>query len=405
MSSRSDETDGVPDALPLSGVRVLELSSFLAAPMATMFLADFGADVIKVERPGGGDEMRQWGSRKDGIGLYYKVLNRNKRSITADLRVPLGVEIVRRLAAKVDVVVENFRPGTLERWGLGFDALSAENRGLIMVRISGFGQSGPYSTRPGFGTLAEAFSGCAHITGEPGGTPLLPGFGLADATTGLCAAFLTMAALRARDHDGRGQVVDLAIYEPLFTLLGPHVVNYDQLGLIQQRQGSRLLFTAPRNTYRTRDEEWVAIAGSAQTTFERICVALAIPQLARDPRFTDNPSRLRNVDALDRELQAAIERFDLAELLERFARHAAPVSPVYNVAQIFEDPHYAARENIVSVLDEDLGPIRMQNVVGKLSQTPGRIRWAGPRPGQHDHDVLVEELGFDEADLADAEPR
>jgi crotonobetainyl-CoA:carnitine CoA-transferase CaiB-like acyl-CoA transferase len=391
-------------ALPLSGVRVIDISNFLAGPMVSMFLGDYGAEVVKVEHPARGDEMRFWGENKDGVGLYYKVVNRNKKSVTADLRTPLGVEIVKRLARTADVVVENYRPGTLERWGLGYDVLSAINPRIVLTRITGFGQTGPYSHKPGFGTLAEGFAGYAYVTGYPDRPPLLPGFGLADSTTGLAGAFLTMVAVFERERrGGKGQVVDLAIYEPLFTLLGPQVVNYDQLGIVQERSGSRLPFTAPRNTFRTRDGKWVAIAGSAQSIFERICRALDRPDLITDPRFADNRKRMEHVTALESMLQEAIERFDLDELLARFDAHEAAVAPVNNVAQTFADPHYQARGNIAAVPDAELGgPVRMQNVVGNFSRTPGAIRHAGPRLGADNREVLIEELGFSEAELKDA---
>jgi crotonobetainyl-CoA:carnitine CoA-transferase CaiB-like acyl-CoA transferase len=394
----------VSGPMALSGVRVADISNFLAAPMASMFLGDYGAEVVKVEHPSRGDEMRFWGENKNGVGLYYKVVNRNKKSVTADLRTPIGVEIVKRLVRTADVVIENYRPGTLEKWGLGYDVLSEVNPRIVMLRITGFGQTGPYSHKPGFGTLAEAFAGAAHITGFPDRPPLLPAFGLGDSTAGLAGAFLTMVALFERErHGGRGQVVEFAIYEPLLTLLGPQVVNYDQLGLVQERSGSRLPFTAPRNTYRTRDGKWVAIAGSAQSIFERICRALERPELIADPRFRDNRIRMENAAELDAELQSAIERFDLDALIRRFEQHEAAVAPVNNVAQIFADPHYAARQNITAVPDEELGgPLRMQNVVGNFSRTPGAIRRAGPRLGEHNREVLVEELGFSEAELKDA---
>ena len=378
----------------LDGVKVLDLSNFLAAPLSTMFLADFGADVIKVERPGRGDELRFWGENKDGVGLYYKVVNRNKKSVSLDLHTPLGVEVVKKLVADVDIVVENYRPGTLEKWGLGYDVLSAINSRLIMLRVTGYGQTGPYSHRPGFGTLAEAYSGYVNISGEPDGAPLLPGFGLADATTGLMAAFLATTALHEQRRTGKGQVIDLAIYETLLTLIGPHVVNHDQMGLVQQRQGSRLPFVAPRNIYRTRDGEHVSIAGSSQSIFVRICAALEVPALVEDPRFLDNRMRLKNAVALDDELMAAVARFDLADLLDRFERHQAAISAVYDVQQIFQDPHVAARENIVAVPDPELGTLRMQNVVGRLSRTPGGVRKAGPRVGEHNREILVERLGY-----------
>ena len=383
----------------LDGVRVLDLSNFLAAPMAGMFLADFGAEVLKVERPGGGDEMRQWGNNKDGVGLYYKVVNRNKKSVTLDLRTPFGRDAALRLASESDVVLENYRPGTLEKWGLGYEALSANNPGLVLVLVSGFGQTGPNSHRPGFGTLAEAYAGFAHINGEAGGPPLLPGFGLADSTTGLMAAFLAMVALKGREaNGGRGQVVDLAIYESLFTLLGPQVVDFDQLGKVQMRNGSRLPFTAPRNTYRTSDGRWVSMAGSAQSIFVRVLAALEVPGLAADPRFADNRARLVNAEALDVELQKAFARFDLTEIMRRFDEAQAAVAPVNDVAAIFADPHFQARENITSVVDPELGgPVRMQNVAGKLSDTPGAVRWAATRVGEHNREILVDRLGIDPA--------
>lgn len=392
------------DRQPLDGIRVIEFSNFLSAPMLGMYLADFGAEVIKIERPGAGDEMRFWGENKDGVGLYFKVINRNKKSVTLDLRTPVGVDIAKRLAATADVVIENFRPGTLERWGLDYETLSAENPGLVLVRISGFGQTGPMRGQGGFGTLAEGFSGYANITGEPDGPPLLPGFGLADSTTGINGAFLTMVALHARAmNGGRGQVVDLAIYEPLFTLIGPHVVNYDQKGLVQERAGSRLPFTAPRNTFRTKDDEWIIIAGSAQSTFKRICTALGCPELLEDPRFADNRMRLKNVEALDAALQEAISNWTLEELLERCAAHDATVGTVYDVEKAFNDPQYQARKNIIEVPDSELGSVRMQNVVGVLSDTPGRIDSAGPRVGAHNRAVLIDELGIAEDVLTDNE--
>lgn len=391
----------IAEKLPLAGVKVIEISNHLAAPTAAMYLADFGADVIKIERPGDGDELRRWGNHKNGVGLYFKVVNRGKKSITADLRTPTGVAILKRLVADADIVLENYRTGTLKKWGIDYDVLSAANPKLIMLKITGFGQTGPHRQRAGFGTLAEAFTGYAHITGQAEGPPLLPAFGLGDASTGLMGAFLMMVALHERNaRGGNGQVIDLALYETLFTLLGPQVVNYDQIGIVQQREGSRLPFTAPRNTYRTRDGKWVAIAGSTQAVFERICEALEVSHLAIDPRFCENRIRLENATALDVHLQAAVDRYDLADLLSRFESSDAAVAPVYDVAQTFEDPQFKARENIVSVHDEELGgAVRMQNVVGKLSRTPGQIRSAGPRLGEHNREVLIDRLGFSEAEL------
>jgi crotonobetainyl-CoA:carnitine CoA-transferase CaiB-like acyl-CoA transferase len=389
-----------PGKAPLAGVSVIDISNFLAAPMCSMFLADFGAEVIKVEVPRSGDEIRYWGNNKDGVGLYYKVVNRGKKTVTADLRTPFGVEVVKRLVKNADILVENYRTGTLEKWGIGPDVLMAINPGLIIIRVTGFGQTGPHRERPGFGTLAEAYAGYAHISGHVDGPPLLPGFGLADSTSGLMAAYLASVALHEKRRSGQGQVVDLAIYETLLTLLGPQVVNYDQLGLIQERNGSRLPFTAPRNTYRAKDGKWVSIAGSAQSIFERICKALELPDLAKDPRFSDNRARLTNAVELDVELQKAIGRFNQDELIQRFIDHQAAIAPVNNIEEIMNDPHIRARENIVAVEDDELGgPLRMQNVVGKFSRTPGAIRHPGPRLGEHNYEVLVEMLGFDEAEV------
>ena len=396
-------TDGPaasPRLTPFDGVKVIDISNFLAAPMSAMFLADFGADVVKVERPGHGDEVRYWGRNKNGVGLYFKILGRGKKSVTADMRTPFGVEVVKRLIADADILVENYRTGTLEKWGIGPDVLHAINPGLIILRITGFGQTGPYAERPGFGTLAEAFAGFVHINGEADGPPLLPGFGLADSTTGLMAAFLASAALHEKRRSGKGQVIDLAIYETLLTLLGPQVIDYDQLGQIQQRQGSRLPFTAPRNTYRTKDQKWVSIAGSAQSTFERICQALGIPEVVKLAPFIDNRKRLENAKALDEVLQGAIETFDLDELTRRFLAVDAPIAPVNDIAQICVDPQIIARENITTLQDAELGlPIKMQNIVGKLSQTPGRITAPGPRLGEHNRDILIDRLGFTEAEV------
>lgn len=396
---KADDTF-VKTSRALDGVRVLDISNFLAAPMCAMFLADHGADVLKVERPGVGDEIRRWGESKDGIGLYYKVINRGKRSITLDLKTEIGVEAVKCLVKDVDIIVENYRTGTLEKWGLGYDVLKEINPGLIMVRVTGFGQTGPYRFRPGFGTLAEAYAGYAYISGMPDQPPLLPGFALGDASTGMMAAFLAMVALNEKRRTGQGQVVDLAIYETLLTLLGPHIVNYDQLGQIQERNGSRLPFTAPRNTYQTRDLKWIAIAGSSQAAFERICDLIGRMDLPADPRFSTNRARLDHDKALDAEIQDAIGRMDLVLVMERSEALGATVAPVNDVSMIFEDPQIKARGNICHVPDAELGqPIGMQNVVGRLSATPGRIDSPGPALGEHNREVLIDQLGYSEAEL------
>ena len=393
-----------PQRAALAGIRVIELANFVSGPFIGMQLADYGADVIKIEHPTRGDGIRTWGNRKNGIGLYHKVLNRNKKSVSADLGTPLGVEIARRLVARADVVIENFRPGTLEEWGLGYDVLSAVNPGLVLVRVSGFGQTGPYRERSGFGSLAEAMTGFAYTNGFADRPPLLPSFAMADSTTGLAGAFLTLAALEARrNNGGKGQIVDLPIYEPMLSLMGAQVVDYDQLGIVQQRQGSRLPLVSPRNTFRTRDGGWIALSGGAHAVFQRLCTALNVPELADDPRFSDNQKRLENADAIEQALQDAIGKFTLKEVAARLREHDAPGAPVYSVADMFEDPHLLARENITTVADEELQDgIQMPNVIGKFSETPGIVRHAAQRLGASNLEVLVKELGFDADELTAA---
>ena len=385
----------------LHGIKVLDISNFLAGPVSSMFLGDYGAEVIKVEKPGLGDEIRYWGNNKNGVGLMYKLINRNKKSITADLRTKFGVKIIKKLVKNTDIIIENYRKGTLEKWGLGYETLSKINPGLIMVRITGFGQTGPNSHKPGFGTLAEGYAGFAAINGYQDRSPLLPGFGLADETSGLMGAFLALTALNERDKkSGIGQVVEFGIYEPLFTLLGPQVVDYDQLGIVQTRNGSRLPFTAPRNTYLTKDDKWVSISGSAQSTFERMCEALNIKHLISDPRFINNRLRIKNSKALDDELQEAILKFDQSTLIKMFDEVGAAVAACNNIKEIFEDEHFKARKNIIAVDDQELGgPLKMQNVVGNFSRTPGNIKHTGPKLGQHNYEILVKKLGFSEKEL------
>lgn len=385
----------------LKGIKVLDISNFLAGPVSSMFLGDYGAEVIKVEKPDLGDEIRYWGNNKNGVGLMYKLINRNKKSITADLRTKFGVKIIKKLVKDTDIIIENYRKGTLEKWGLSYETLSKINPGLIMLRITGFGQTGPNSHKPGFGTLAEGYAGFAAINGYQDKSPLLPGFGLADETSGLMGAFLALTALHERDKkSGIGQVVEFGIYEPLFTLLGPQVVDYDQLGIVQTRNGSRLPFTAPRNTYLTRDDKWVSISGSAQSTFERMCKALSVEHLITDKRFLNNRLRIKNANKLDDALQRAILNFDQLTLIKMFDKFGAAVAACNNIEEIFEDEHFKSRENIIAIDDQELGaPLKMQNVVGKFSRTPGKIRHTGPKLGQHNYEILIETLEFNKEEL------
>jgi formyl-CoA transferase len=389
--------------LPLEGVKVVEIATLIAGPWLATRLADFGADVIKVERRESGDPLRQLGRFAGDVPLWWKADGRNKRSLTLDLKTAEGQAILKRLAASADVVVENFRAGTLERLGLGYDVLSAENPGLILVRVTGWGQDGPYRDRAGFGTLAEAVSGWAHLNGFPENPPTLPPYALGDAVTSLLGAFATMVALYHRDvrDGGRGQVIDLSIYESLFSLIGQQVILYDRLGVVPQRLGNSSDLAAPRDVYETKDGRYVTVVASTPETWTRVTQAIGRPELADDPRFADNPTRVRNRDALDEIIRAWMAERTQAEILEIFEHHGATLAPVYDVAQIFEDPHYRAREAIVTVDDEELGPTRVANVFPRLSRTPGRIRHLGPAaPGAHSDEVL-RSLGYSDDEVVE----
>jgi crotonobetainyl-CoA:carnitine CoA-transferase CaiB-like acyl-CoA transferase len=386
----------------LADIRIIDASNFLAAPSISMHLGDLGADVIKVERPGSGDELRAWGSARDGVGLYAKVINRNKRSVTADLRTPFGQEILRRLVRDADLVVENYRPGTMEKWGLGYEALRAINPRLVMLRVTGYGQTGPSSHKPGFGTALEGFAGAAYISGDPDRPPMLPSFGLADSSSGLMGALLGLAAVHEARRSGQGQVVDLALYETMFAMLGPFVVDYDQHGRVQERSGSRLPWVAPRNVYRTRDGRWVTLSASSDRSFERLCEALEIGPLRDDPRFATNRDRVANVEALDALIQEGIARMDRAELISVLEQADAVVAPVNSIADICADEHIIARNNVIQLEDVELGALRMQAPAGKLTRTPQEVRQSGPRVGEHNAQILAGELGFSEAELRQA---
>ncbi|MEV4619193.1 CoA transferase [Asanoa sp. NPDC049573] len=385
--------------LPLDGVKVVETATLFAGPLAAAFLGDFGADVVKVEHPRRPDPARGHGPGKDGIGLWWKVLARNKRTVTLDLSHPEGASVLRRLLAGADVLVENFRPGTLERWGLGPADLHAVNPGLVVARVTGFGQSGPYARRPGFGTLAEAMSGFAAATGEPDGPPTLPPFGLADSVAALAAAYAVMLALRAREMTGRGQVVDLAIIEPIMAMLGPQITWYDQLGYVQPRLGNRSSNNAPRNAYRCADGAWVAVSTSAQSIAERVVRLVGRPELVAEPWFGSGAGRAAHADELDGAVAAWVGARTRAQVVAAFEGAAAAVAPVYDVRDVLDDPQFRARGTAVTVPDDDLGPLRMQNVPFQLSATPGRIRHAGRHHGQ-DTDAVLGALGLSPAEIA-----
>ena len=377
----------------LAGLRVLDLSNLYAGPLLTMILGDFGANVVKVEHPKG-DSIRGWGHSKDGIPLWWKIISRNKRLIGLDLSDLRDRNVVRKLCIWADIIVENFRPGRLERWGLGYDELSRNNAGLILVRVTGFGQTGPMNTYPGFGTLAEAYSGFAAITGQRDGPPTLPAFGLADGVAAITGAYAVLAALRWRDGPGKGegQVIDLSLYEPLFNILGPQVIEYDQLGVLQERTGNTSARTAPRNTYRTLDERWVAISSGTYEIFRRVLRAIDRDDIADDYRFASADVRRESAGELDGMVTEWIAAHTVDEVLETFAACRAPIAPVLGVDEIVQNPHYIERESVIRVRDTDLGEVLMQAPAPRLSRTPATVRWAGSTEIGADGDAVVEEL-------------
>ncbi|TDE58446.1 CoA transferase [Nonomuraea mesophila] len=377
----------------LADLRVIDAATLFAGPSAAMMLGDFGADVIKIEHPRRGDPSRGHGASVDGVGLWWKTLSRNKRNAAVDLSRAEGQEILRRLAERSDVLIENFRPGTLERWNLAPDDLLRANPRLIVARMTGFGQFGPMSSRPGFGTLAEAMSGFAAMTGQPDGPPTLPPLALADGIAGLAMSYAIMLALHARERTGRGQVIDLAIIEPILGLLGPQMSAYKALGIVPERTGNRSTSNAPRNTYRTRDGRWLAISTSAQPIAERVMTLVGRPDLVEQPWFASGHGRVQHVDELDEAVASWIAERDADEVIARFEEVQAAVAPIYDISDIARDPQYAALNTFVEAPDEELGSVTMQNVIFRMSDTPGEIRWPG-RPLGRDTDEVLAELDY-----------
>lgn len=387
------------DSGPLQGIRVLDVSTVYAGPITAMLLGDFGADVLKVELPTG-DPARTHGWSVDGHGLWWKVIARNKEAMTLDVRTPAGREILLALVADADVLTENFRPGVLEGWGLGPDVLHGVNPGLVLLRTTGFGQTGPYARRRAFGSLAEAMTGFAHLTGQPDGPPTLPPFGLADGVAGITGAFAVLTALRARDAGHGGQVVDLSLYEPLLGIMGPAPSAYDQLGVVPTRQGNRSRNSAPRNTYLTRDGHWVAVSSASTPVAARVMALVGRPDLAAQEWFGSARERVEHVEELDGAVQAWVAARDLDAVVAGFAEAGAALFPVYDVEQLVADPQVRARDSVTTVDDEDLGPLRMQNVWFRLDRTPGRVRFAGRRLGQDTDAVLGGRLGYSPEQIA-----
>ena len=398
-------TSDSSSAMPLAGITVIDCGQVVAGPTIAMILGDFGAEVIKVENPQGGDQGRYFGRSKNGVPLTWKQLARNKKTITLSLSKPAGQDLFCRLIEKTqaDVLVESFRAGTFERWNLGYERLRQLAPGLTMVRVSGFGQTGPYKDRPGFGTLAEAMSGFAHVTGQPDGPPTLPSFPLADTTAALYATVGVMLSLYRRDAggSGRGQSIDVSLLESLYTMLSQHAVAYDQLGLPGRRTGNRTSGSAPRNTYRTKDGRWIAIAGSTQALTERLFKEMGRPELIDDPRFKSNRDRLANVEALDEIVSAWVLQRTQAECIEQLVRAEVAIAPVADFKDLAEDPHLIARNALATIDDPELGTLRMPDVLPRLSETPGKIRHAGLPMGAHNDEIYRQRLGLSDAELTE----
>ncbi len=386
---------------PLAGLRVIEMGQLLAGPFCGQLLADFGAEVIKVEPPGKGDPMREWGREKPhGQSLWWPVIARNKKSLTLDLRSADGQEILRDLARGADIVLENFRPGTMERWGLGHDALSAHNPGLIMVRVSGFGQTGPYSGHAGFGAIGEAMGGLRHVVGSPDRPPSRVGISIGDSLAATFAALGAMMALHARHRTGRGQVVDSAIYEAVLTMMESLVTEYDKAGYIRERTGSILPRVAPSNVYPTADGSGILIAANQDTVFARLAAAMGRPELAGDPRFATHTARGDAQEELDALIAEWTGARPAEEVLALMNDNGVPAGRIYRAPEMLEDAHFKAREAIVRVMHPQFGELAMQNVAPRLSETPGAVRHPGPELGAHTEEVLTGVLGYDAARVA-----
>ncbi|HEX5497470.1 MAG TPA: CoA transferase [Mycobacteriales bacterium] len=389
--------------LPLAGVRVIETGQLLAGPFCGQLLADFGAEVIKIEEPTKGDPMRQWGREKPhGHSLWWPVLARNKKSVTLNLRSPAGQRVARDLAARSDVLLENFRPGTMERWGLGPDDLAVINPRLVFIRVTGYGQDGPYAARAGYGAIGEAMGGLRHVVGNPEAPPSRMGISIGDSMAGIMAALGGLVALHARERTGRGQVVDSAIFEAVLAFMESLVPEFQVAGYIRERTGAILPNVAPSNVYPTGDGQMVLIAANQDTVFRRLAGTMGRAELAEDPRYATHSARGAHQAELDDLIAAWTATLDTGPLLDLLEADGVPAGQIYRAPEMLADPHFAARESIVSVPHPEHGRLQMQNVFPRLSATPGRVRWAGPSLGEHNDEVLHGLLGLSDDQIAEA---
>ncbi|MEK5442485.1 CaiB/BaiF CoA transferase family protein [Fredinandcohnia sp. FSL W7-1320] len=382
---------------PLDGVRVLDISTVIAAPFGATLLGDFGAEVIKIEMPNVGDPLRNLGPYKDGEGLRWAGIARNKRSITIDLHKEEGKEILKKLVAKSDIVIENFRTGTLEKWGIGYEELKKINNNLIMIRVTGYGQTGPYSHKAGFGTPATAFSGFTYLHGYPDRPPISPSFSLTDYVTGIYVAFAATMALYHRDchEEGKGQYVDISLYESMFRMMEFLVTDYDQTGTIKERSPGLSGHSAPAGNFLTKDGHWVIIVTSSDKTFTRLAEAMNREDMLTDERYKTNSVRLQRFDEVNGILADWVKTKTKKELQKILDENGVPMSPIYSIKDIFEDPHYQERENIVEVNHPRLGKVKIPGISPKFSETPGTIRQIAPDLGEHTEDILCNLLEMD----------
>jgi formyl-CoA transferase len=387
--------------MPLQGLKVLEMGQLLAGPFAGVVLASFGADVIKVEPPVVGDPLRRWRKVYKGTALWWYILGRNKRCITLNLRHPKGQEIARRLAQKVDILVENFKPGTLEKWGLGWEQLRALNPRLIMVRVSGWGQTGPYAHRPGYASVAEAMGGFRYVTGYPDRPPVRPNLSLGDTLAGLHAALGALVAVYYRDviGTGRGQMVDVAIYESVFNVMESLLPEYDKLGYVREREGAKLSGIVPTNTYRCKDGKYIVIGGNGDTIFKRLMRAIGREDLAEDPRLAHNDGRVQHEEMIDSAIEAWTQAHTFSEVFEILEKAGVPCGPIYSIAEIVKDPHFIARGLFEEVTILDGEPLKIPRILPFLSETPGYTKWVGPPIGAHNEEVFRGVLGLSDEEL------
>ena len=387
-------------ARPLHGIRVLELGQFLAGPFAATLLGYYGAEVIKVEQPQGGDQIRRWRTLKNGTSLWWSSLGRNKKCITLDLKSARGQELVKQLALKSDVLVENFRPGIMESWGLGPDTLKPLNPGLIYARVSGYGQTGPYASKPGYASACEGFGGFRYINGFPGQAPVRPNLSMGDTLAGLHAAFGVLLALQQRGKSGAGQVVDVALFESVFNLLESVVPEYDGAGQVREPSGSTITGIAPTNTYLCQDGKYVIIGGNGDSIFKRLMTCVGRADLADDPRLAHNDGRVQHEQEVDAAINAWTSQHSAADVLAAMEQARVPAGPIYSVADMFNDPHYQAR-GLFEQVEVDGEPLKIPAILPKLSETPGGTDWPGPALGSHNTEIFGTLLGLSEAEQAE----